>query len=234
MGLSPLLLFHICAGFVVFLSGAAAMLFRKGSRRHAIAGDVFVISMLALSTTGTYLGIVKQHVLNTVMGVLAFYLVVTAWLTARRRSGETGLFDWGALLFPLAVGATLIAFGVAVATRLVLKHGYPAAVYLVFGFAALLFAAGDVRMLTRGSLFGRQRIARHLSRMCFALFIAAASLFEGQPQVFPPVLRQTGLLLLASSIPLILMIFWLFRVRVPKAYQKIAAARGGDVYSLRT
>ncbi len=234
MRVSPLLLFHICAGFVVLLSGAAAMLFRKGSHRHIIAGNIFVISMMGLSTTGTYLGFVKHHILNTLMGILAFYLVATAWFAARRKSRETRIFDQGALLVPLAVGVTLIAFGVAVAGRLVLKHGYPAAVYLVFGSMALVFAAGDVRMLIRGSLFGAHRIARHLSRVCYALFIAAASFFLGQQQVFPAALRKTGLLFLLSIIPLILMIFWLFRVRFTNAYERNSMPRRGDVYSLRT
>ncbi len=46
MSFSPLLAFHISAGSVAILSGAAAMSFRQGSPRHALAGKVFVISML--------------------------------------------------------------------------------------------------------------------------------------------------------------------------------------------
>jgi hypothetical protein len=44
----------------------------------------------------------------------------------------------------------------------------------------LLAAAGDLRMLLRGGLFGAQRIARHLWRMCFGLFIAR-DLFSSDP-----------------------------------------------------
>jgi hypothetical protein len=189
------------------------MWFRKGSYRHILAGNVFVVAMLALCATGTYLGLAKHHLLNTVMGALALYLVSTAWLTARRRSEETSIFDWGALLVPIAVGAILVVFGIAVATRPGLKHGYPAPVYLTFGSVAFLFAAGDVHLLRRGGLKGVQRIARHLWRMCYALFIAAASFFQGQQQVFPEVLRKTGLLFLPSIIPLIVMIFWVLRLR---------------------
>ncbi len=46
------------------------------------------------------------------------------------------------------------------------KDGYPAGAYFIFGSVALLFAAGDVRMLVRGGISGAQRIARHLWRMC--------------------------------------------------------------------
>lgn len=229
MPASPFLVFHISTGVVALLSGTAAMLFRKGSHRHILAGNIFVVAMLALSSTGTYLGVVKQHVLNTVMGALAFYLVSTAWLTARRKSEETNIFDWGALLVPIAVGAILVVFGIAVATRPGLKHGYPAGVYLTLGSVAFLFAAGDVHMLRRGGLKGAQRIARHLWRMCYALFIATASFFQGQQQVFPEAVRKTGLLYLPSIIPLIVMIFWLFRMRRTSADARMALTPAGDV-----
>ncbi len=38
---------------------------------------------------------------NIVGGTLTFYLVATAWMTARRRDAEPGIFDWCALLLVL-------------------------------------------------------------------------------------------------------------------------------------
>jgi hypothetical protein len=158
------------------LSGTAAMSFRKGSRRHRVTGSVFVVSMLSLSASGAYLGFVKHQVLNGLMGVLTFYLVTTAWWTARRRDGEVGVFDLGALIVPLAVGAGLASYGLEAAnSQTGSRDGFPAQAYFVFGSVALLFAAGDVRMLVRGGASGPQRIARHLWRMCFALFISTGS-----------------------------------------------------------
>ena len=235
MRFSPVLLFHICAGILGLLSGAVAMSFRKGSHRHRVAGNVFVISMLSLSASGAYLGFIKHQMLNGLMGVLTFYLVATAWLTARRRDGEAGIFDLGALMVSLAVGAGLVTYGLEAAnSQTGSKDGYPAGAYFTFGSVALLFAAGDVRMLVRGGVSGAQRVARHLGRMCFALFIAAGSLFLGQQQVFPALLRKTNVLFLPSILPLMLMIIWLFRVRFTKAYKRQSMPRGGDVYSLRT
>jgi hypothetical protein len=46
-------------------------------------------------------------------------------------------------------------------------------------------AAGDIRMLTRGGIAGRERITRHLWRMSFGLYIATGSFFLGQQQVSP-------------------------------------------------
>jgi hypothetical protein len=235
MSFSPLLTFHICAGTVGLLSGAAAMFFRKGSHRHRVTGNVFVISMLCLSVSGAYLGFMKHQTLNGLMGVLTFYLVATAWLTARRRDGETGIVDWGALLVPLAVGASLVTYGVAAAnSQTGSKGGFPAAAYFIFGSVALLLAAGDIRMLVRGGVSGVQRVTRHLWRMSFALFIAAGSLFMGQQQVFPALLRKTNVLFILGILPLILMIFWLFRVRFANAYKRKSAPSRGDLYSLGT
>jgi tetratricopeptide (TPR) repeat protein len=46
---SSLSLFHIFNGLAGIVSGAAAMILRKGSRRHSWAGRVFVITMLSMS-----------------------------------------------------------------------------------------------------------------------------------------------------------------------------------------
>jgi hypothetical protein len=182
----------------------------------------------------------KHQVLNGVMGVLTFYLVATASVTARRGDRETGIFDLGALMVPLAVGAGLAIYGFQAANSQTGSiGGYPAAAYFVFCSLALLFAAGDVRMLVRGGVSGAQRIARHLWRMCFALFIAAGSFFLGRQQIFPASLRKTNVLYLLSILPLIFMIFWLFRVlstkravggaNVPKWEEKARLRRASGV-----
>ena len=127
--------------------------------------------------------------------LLTFYLVTTAWITARRRDGETSIFDWGALLVSLAVGAVAVTYGLEAAnSRTGAKHGYPAGPYFFLGSVALLSATGEVRILVRNGISGTQRIARHLWRMCFALFIASASIFLARQQLFPALLRKTVVL----------------------------------------
>ena len=74
MSVSPLLLLHISGGTIGLLSGAAAVCFRKGSRRHGIAGNVFVISMLTLAASGILLAILKHKTGDTVGGALTLYL----------------------------------------------------------------------------------------------------------------------------------------------------------------
>lgn len=227
MRFSPILLLHICSGIVGVLSGAAAAAFRKGSPRHGIAGNVFVISMLSLAVTGVYMAVLKSQPGNILGGTLTFYLVATAWATAKRREdGKPGIVDWVALLVASALAAIAVTLGSEAAmspTRL--KYEYPAGPYFMLGSVALLASVGDVRMLARRGVSGTQRVARHLWRMCFAFFIASASIFLARQHLFPEVLRKTGVLFLLSFFPLMLMIFWLIRVRSQKAYRRMFVPR---------
>ena len=220
---SPLLVLHIIAGTLGMLSGFVAVFLLKGSRRHGLAGNVFVIAMLSLSASGVYLALMKSQPGNVLGGALTFYLVATAWLTAGRKEGAPGIFDWGALLLILLVGAIEVTCGFeALASQTGLKYGYPPGPYFFMGSVALLASTGDIRMIVRRGISGTQRIARHLWRMCFALFIAAASIFLVRQQLFPALMRKTGALVFLSVLPLLLMIFWLIRVRFASAYQQRA------------
>jgi|SRR5271166_1966724 len=224
MPYSPLLLFHICAGTLGLLSGAVAIVFRKGSRQHGVAGNVFVLSMLCMAGAGAYMAFMKSQPGNVLGGTLTLYLVATAWITARRRDGHTRIFDWGALLAVSAVAAFNLTYGMEAAMSPTgLKYDYPPGPYFFLGSVALIAAAGDIRMLIRGGIAGAQRIARHLWRMCFALFIASSSVFLARQQIFPALLRKTGVLFLLTFLPLILMIFWLVRVLFKSAHKRTAS-----------
>jgi hypothetical protein len=233
MSYSLVLLVHICAGTVGLLSGTAAMSFRKGSPRHVLAGKVFVASMLIMAVVAVYLAIVRHQPNNIGGGILTFYLIGTAWFTARRRDGETNRFDWVALLIPLVLGVLTWVNGLKVVrSGASSQDGVPVGMSFFMGSVMLLAAAGDVRMLVRGGVLGAKRIARHLWRMCFGLFIAAGSFFLGPSnrplrllsavglgQHLSPAIFSTSLYLILTVLPLILLIFWLVRVRFTNAYK---------------
>ena len=75
-------------------------------------------------------------------------------------------------------------------------------------------------MLLRRGISGTHRVARHLWRMCFALFVAASSLFLARQQYFPDLMRRSGSLYLLSFLPLVVMIFWLVRVRFANVFKR--------------
>jgi hypothetical protein len=220
----PILVLHIAAGTLGMLSGFVAVFLLKGSRRHGIAGNVFVVSMLSMAAAGVYLAFMKSQPGNILGGTLTFYLVATAWMTARRKEQETTVFDWVALLVVLAVGVIEVTCGLEAAKSPTgMKYGYPPGPYLIMGSVALLAVVGDIRMLVRHGISGTQRIARHLWRMCFALFIAAGSIFLARQELFPAFMRKTGMLYLLSFLPLLLMIFWLIRVRFTNVFKRKAS-----------
>ena len=125
MRLSLMLLLHICAGTLGVLSGAVAISFRKGSRLHRLTGMVFAISMLTLGASGAYMALMKFQPGNILGGTFTFYLVATAWMTAKRRDEKRNIFDWAALLLVLAVAATEVTFAFqALRSQTGLKYGY--------------------------------------------------------------------------------------------------------------
>ncbi|HEX8407299.1 MAG TPA: hypothetical protein VF883_00415 [Thermoanaerobaculia bacterium] len=215
MTLWPLLLFHICCAVVGLLSGAMAMIFRKGSGRHGAAGTVFFVSMLFMSSSAAWIALVfRPNALNVVVSLLTFYLVSTGWWTAKRRTAGTNAFDLVAMLFVLAVGITGVTFGFEAAdSAMGTKDHMPAPIYFVFGTIALLCAMSDLRMIVRGGITGGRRVARHLGRMGLALLIATMSLYPGQAKLFSQALRDTNLLLLPLFLLIGSLVFWQYRVR---------------------
>jgi hypothetical protein len=95
-------------------------------------------------------------------------------------------------------------------------NGVPFVMFFFLATVMLLAAAGDVRILRFGMPRGRPRLARHLWRMCFALFIAAGSFFsirERVAKILPgpftsAPMRAMPILLLFGA-----MFYWLWRVR---------------------
>jgi len=178
-----------------------------------MAGKAFVIAMLSMTASAVYLAIMKQQTGNCLIAFLTVYLVLTAWMTARRRNGDAGLFEWGALLAALALAAGFLIYGLEAAnTPTGSKDGHPALKYLIFGMVALFSAAGDMRMLMRGGVAGAHRVARHLWRMSLPLLIAANTFFQGQAKLFPSGLRRTHALYAPIILIMVVMAFWMIRV----------------------
>jgi uncharacterized membrane protein len=213
MPISPLLPVHISAGVVGTLSGAAAMIFDKGSRRHIRSGKVFLIAMPTMSASGAIMAVIKHQAPNVLAGTLAFYMVATAWATARRGDGKTGAFDWGALLFALWVGAVELTFAFQAASSPTGRtDGYPAALYFIFASVILLAAAGDIRMLARGGVLA-QSASPAISGACVFHSSSPPDLSSSDSsRSSPPQYAKPMCFFFPPLLPLLLLIFWLLRV----------------------
>jgi uncharacterized membrane protein len=239
----PLLILHISGGILGLLTGTIAMIYRKGSRGHRLAGNLFVVSMIVMGTFAVPLALMKRDMNNLFGGILTIYLVSTAWFAARRKDNDlrSGVFEWSGFLFALAIGGLTLIHGWQKVTGRVADDGTPTFMSFFLGSIILLAGVGDLRVILHG-ISGRKRITRHLWRMCFGWFFASGSFFLGpnnrplrllasiglRQQIFRTLLRQDVLLFLAV-LPLLLLIFWLIRVRIGKRYTREAPA-----YSLQT
>jgi hypothetical protein len=210
------LIIHVTAGTLALASGYLALYATKGATTHRRSGMAFVVSMLMMCAFGIIMTGLRGHewtVVNTSAGTFSAYLVITS-LTAIRPVSKGGRWlDTGGFLFVLALAAIDLGFGLEAITNGGKRNGIPAFPYLMFGVVALIAAFGDLRILRSGPLRGSARLARHLWRMCFALFIAAMSFFLGQAKVIPAALRKGPLLALPVLAVLITMFYWLWRVR---------------------
>jgi|SRR5688572_7211884 len=219
--MQAILVLHVMAGALALLFGYAALFSDKGSRLHRRSGRLFVYAMLtmALGAFVVAAGRGVEPAINIPAALLTAYLVFTSLTTIRPlRSGSRAL-QVCALLVALGIAIGNLAFGYEAVASGGSRRGMPAFPFLLFGVIALLASAGDVRMFRSGPPQGAARIARHLWRMCFALFIAAGSFFIGQADEFPPALRIMPLLALPLLIVVGAMFYWLWRVRIRRTWK---------------
>jgi len=212
---------HIATGALGLLSGFIALYSSKGAPLHRRAGMVFVYTMLTMCAAGAGMAALQGVApsINLPAALLTASLVVTALTTVRPPSPVTRRIDDAATLVMLCVSLTCLTLGVAAVargTRSIIL--FP---LFMFGVISLLAVVGDVRIRLRGPVRGAERIARHLWRMSYALFVAAMSFFIGQAKVIPVPLRIPGLLALPVVAVLVTMLYWLWRVRFRRSLRGI-------------
>jgi hypothetical protein len=220
----PILILHIAAGTAALLTGGLALSVRKGSMAHVRAGSIFVGAMLLMGMAGAALAILKPDRITTMAGLFASYLVLTSWGAARgdRRAGRLEQLGFLAAVAIVALYLLIGWAGMSAPDGRVDR--LPGSIAFAFGAVAAIAAALDLNLLRRGKLRRQQRIARHLWRMCAALFIAAMSFFIGQQKVMPAFVRGSPLLFLPPLAVLAAMAFWIVRTRFPALARRRAAA----------
>lgn len=150
-------------------------------------------------------------------GLVAIYFVVTALTTVRPVSAWTRRFNIAALIVVTGLALLSILGGVKAFNSPggVLK-GVPFGMHFFLATIMILAAAGDVRILRSGAPRGRPRLARHLWRMCFALFIAAGSFFsirERVAKILPEPFTTAPMRMLPILLLFGAMFYWLWKVR---------------------
>jgi hypothetical protein len=115
---------------------------------------------------------------------MTVYFVGTALTTVRPVSPWTPCINAAALTVAIGLALVDIALGVkAFNSPRGFLNGVPFPMFFFLAIVLILAAAGDVHIMRFGVPRGGPRLARHLWRMCFALFIAAGSFFSIRERV---------------------------------------------------
>ena len=207
---------HFAAGLVAIISGTIALAVAKGGRLHKQSGVVFTWAMVVLGLTAAGIGTYENRPGQVFGGLLAAYLVFSAMTTVKPLPRIGQRFNVALMVLAFAYGVASVYGGVHEwLDPTVHVIGRPRIVPpLVIGTVMLLAAIGDLRAIRSGGLRGSRRLARHLWRMCFGLFVATGSFFLGQMKFIPEPVRVVPLLLVLAFAPILFLLYWMWRVRV--------------------
>ncbi|MCC5992924.1 MAG: hypothetical protein JJT99_10405 [Rhodobacteraceae bacterium] len=159
---NAILTLHILAGFLALAMAGTAIGTAKGALWHRRAGNIYVLSMLAVTLTTFALVTISPNLFLFVIGIFSFYLVFTGWRAAMQRDGQP---RWPDHLGGLAMAATgLVMMGLGLG-GLFGGGGAQPVIVLIFGSIGLTLALSDWRDWAKGPIIGKARIARHLTRM---------------------------------------------------------------------
>jgi hypothetical protein len=212
----PLWLFlviHFGTALVALLAGTVALSVAKGGKLHKKSGMIFVVSMIMAGLLASVISVYAGK--SVVGGIFVCYLIYTATTTVRPLPGSGRGMDIALMVMAFAFGAAMLWDGIQVwGLPGHARGGVPAGMILFLGTVCTLAAIGDARMIYEGGLRGARRIARHLWRMCFALFIATGSFFFGQAKFIPEPIRIGPVLAVLGVAPLVILLYWMWRVRL--------------------
>jgi uncharacterized membrane protein len=212
-----LLPIHIAAGGLAIILGAVAVLVKKGGTVHRRSGRLFVYAMLVLGISAAILGVRKGATGNVFSGLTTAYFVITALTAVRPASQGTRRITVVALVVAVGLAVVDIVAGVeAFQSPGGWRNGAPFQMLFFLATVMILAAAGDLRVVRFGAPRGGPRLARHLWRMCFALFIAAGSFFsirERVAKILPEPFTTAPMRMLPIVLVFGAMFYWLWRVR---------------------
>jgi len=209
---------HIVAGGLAIILGGVALVASKGATLHRRSGLLFVYAMLTMGISGSILAL-RQSLTNANVlgGFMSAYFVITALTTVRPVSTWTRRLNSAALLVAIALSLIEIGMGFkALFSPGGTINGVPFFMLFFLATVTTLAAAGDIRLMRSGALRAAPRLARHLWRMCFALFIAAGSFFsirERVAKILPEPFTTPAMRTLPIALVFAAMFYWLWRVR---------------------
>ena len=205
---------HVAVGVIAMIAGFVALAARKGGKWHRRIGMVFVYTMIATGITAAGISVYEGK--SAGGGIVTAYLVFTGFTAVKPLPAGGRQVDIVLMLLAITLGLAgfppaFEVLGMPGSQR----DGVPAGMLFFMTTIVLLAGIGDLRMILARGIKGTKRIARHLWRMCFGLFIATGS-FAGQlasMDYLPAAFRNITTVLVLSAAPIVALLYWMWRVR---------------------
>ena len=156
-----LLSIHILAGSISLIAAAFAVLSSKGKKAHILAGRTYFWGMAVIFLTAIPMSIATSNVFLFLIAIFSFYLAYAGMRFASNRKGTANFFDWVAIGLMVSSGMVMLFLAILY----FMNNNSQYITLIVFGFIAISLGYADFKSYRNKSAIGKQRIARHLSKM---------------------------------------------------------------------
>ena len=211
--LSSIVIFHIFAGAIALLAGYTVICLPKGEACHKYLGRTYVVAMLSLGISGSYIAALRDVPLSMLNGLVLCYFVLSSLNIIWQKPNRTNLID--KILFVFLVMLTISFAWYTYQTTQAIDGqvgGFGAAAYVVFGSVMLICSLADSLYIKRGGLCGSTRLTRHVWRMFFPLLMSTAAFFLGQAKHLPELFQRIELLLIPVALVILSGGYWVLKV----------------------
>jgi uncharacterized membrane protein len=178
---NSLIIFHAACGGVALVAGVPALIYKKGSQPHILAGRVFFYGMLLASISALIVSRMPEHesLFLFVIGVFSAFLITTGYrsLKIKKNAKKINWLDHlvHASMLAAAVYMAYVGFNIESGFRYVM---------LLFAGIAFFMLIQDSGFLYLGKVKKSNWMVRHLVRM-IAGYISATTAFIVVNQILP-------------------------------------------------
>lgn len=198
-----LIITHASLGGLALLSGLVAIITKKGSKPHKLAGKLFFWFMLSSAVMAMFISVQEGHEnpFLFAIGIFSIYLIVSGRLAIRYKIPEINLIgDRILALCMLIVGLGMIVLPVIMLEKLNI-------VLTVFGSTGIYLSIQDLIQFRNKEKLAKNWLQAHIGKMMGG-YIAAVTAFVVVNQFLPPLLSWLG----APVIGTVFIFYWIRRI----------------------
>ena len=177
-----LIILHASGGGLALLSGAIALIAKKGSQLHIKTGKVFFWSMLSSAILAFLIAVSPRHESPFLfsVGIFSTYFLLGGFWSVQLKKKEVSLLKYKVLAY------VMIIAGLTMAVYPFFLYGKMNVVLLVFGLVGAVFGYRDLQLFKDREKVQKSWLNLHLGKMTGG-YIAAISAFLVVNQILPGV-----------------------------------------------